>query len=140
MKKYLPGLIAATLAIAAFSFTNAPSFKNSAEGKKLYAEPCAESSKRWYAIILQCSEQGQLSLLRDPLNYGLTTPNEVAINCTGSECVCSIWACPSTGNMFRPNIGSGTRIYTELYNYFTWGATYTDIALKDQSYGTERRR
>lgn len=134
MKKYLTGVIALGLAICAFAFTNVTKSTTSK-----HADPCGEASKRWFKIFLDCNSQVSVSDVRNQLNYGASTPTEVNTLCQGTDCVCAIWACPMTiAGQSRPNIGSGTTIYQELYDYFNFGGSYADIRLKNQQGNNSR--
>lgn len=139
MRKYLSGLVALGLAIGAFAFTNAPTGKEQQISGK-YADPCTENNKKWFLISLDCNSQVSVADLRNPSNYTLSSTQEVTALCAGSECVCAIWACPVyTAGQYRPNIGSSTTIYTELYNYFNFGMTYSTILIKDQQFNRVAR-
>jgi hypothetical protein len=130
MKKFLPGILGVLLALSCTAFM--------IKKEKKQVDPCSEDSKKWYVIKLDCNGEVNLSDLRNPQNYKVSSTQEVTGLCQGSSCVCSIWACPGNPpNQDLPNIGSGTRIYTELYNYFIFhdpitGSVGGDVLLKDQ--------
>lgn len=131
MKKFLLGILSFSLAVACTAFA----IKND-KGKK--TDPCSADSKRWFKIKLDCNGQVNLSDIRNPQNYVLSSTQEVTGLCQGESCVCSILACPGNPpNQLLPNISSGTTIYTELYNYFVFhdpitGGVGGDVLLKDQ--------
>lgn len=131
MKKYLTGIIALVFAIGAFGFSNRGVImgKETKQGKDI----CSESSKKWFKMLLDCNGQVSVSDLRNELNYTQSTQAEIGNLCYGTECVCAIWACPKViMGISRPNIGSNTDIYLNLYNYLIGGQLSGDIVEKDQ--------
>lgn len=129
MKKYLSGLLGLGLAIGAFAFTNETKMIN---GKKVVSDPCAQSSKIWWIINLECNQQTSLAIIRTPENYSQALGQEG--QCSGSQCVCAIFACPTTGGG-SPVISSGTTIYTALANFYNSGSTSPTIMTKDPYVG-----
>lgn len=137
MKQYLTGILALGLAISAFAFTERKGSPYQIAETK--GEPCGAASKQWFLISLDCNSQVQVSDVRNPLNYQLSSTQGVTVACAASTCVCAILACPQTlGGQTKPIINSSAIIYTNLYNYFNFGMTYGDIAIKDQQ-NNERR-
>jgi hypothetical protein len=133
MKQYVTGLLALGFAISAFSFTKeSKKIVNGKEVGKAF-DPCAQSSKRWWIINLECDAQN-LSKIRNPGYYTLSTIQEVSELCTGTTCVCAIFACPTAANDY-PVISSGTSIYAELTNFVMYGTTSPDIITKDTYVG-----
>lgn len=135
MKKLLPGLIGALVAVIIISCTAwVDSPKAILSALKPNTEPCGEVSKRWWLINIDCASQVQVGDIRNPANYRyVNNYDSVWLHCAGSTCVCAIWACPAPfPNWDKPNISSTTAIYTDLYNYFHFGLTYSDIMIKDE--------
>lgn len=137
MKQYLTGALALIFALSAFAFTERSGSNYRIADSK--TEPCNAESKKWFLITLDCANQVQVGDVRNQLNYRLSSTAEVGPACAATTCVCAILACPQTvGGQTRPNIGSTTQIYTELYNYFNYGILYGSILIKDQQ-NNERR-
>ncbi len=132
MKKILPGIIGALIAVIIISCT---AFVNSPKLAALRpnTEPCGELNKKWWLINLDCNSQIQVSDIRNPANYTMSSTDSVDWKCAASTCVCAILACPGNAPyIWMPNISSTTEIYQDLYNYFNFGLTYSDIAIKDE--------
>ena len=133
MKRYLTGLLSLGFAIIAFAFTKES--KKMVNGKEVATatDPCAESGKRWFLITLDCDSQTQFSDLTNTGYYTLSSQTEVNALCLGTECVCAIYACSTTGGQVL--IPQGSSIYTALWNFYQYGQTSGLIKYKDQYWG-----
>ena len=131
MKQYVTGLLALVFAITAFAFTKES--KKVVNGKAVAGDACSDANKVWFYINLECNSQNAVTDIRNSGNYTLADA-DIYTNCTGTECICAIYACPTAGGQY-PIISQGTTIYTALTNFYNLGTTSPYLLIKDQYWG-----
>lgn len=119
MKNYFYLSVALILGLSCVAYIDNPPIKIPPR-QQTASDPCQPSGMRWFLINLDCAHQIQFSDLTASGNYTQVSETETEDSCTGTSCVCAIFACPSS-NGIDPVISSGTSIYSQLFNYWYYG-------------------